>query len=431
MQVPFFLFLLQEDKEEALNRKKKLCYEIGADVVIQCADGSIKVNKTLLAEKSEVFVKMLFEYSSGESDVPISFPDDDLKTFKIFLDCIFGFKEYSPEIALVIFPIAHKYQVRKCLEKCIQVLSPTKFDENTCLALNLSLFYECEILTDRILKFILDTEGVRHILYRDEFSDLLEPLAVSKLLDHIKLDDRDINRLCLWGEKYLIKNNEPMSLKSFLTEYQILNKFSLECFSTIEGVFEFIETDKRREFFSDKEIFSFLRTRMLQKVDNQWVEVQGGEVLTECFVFNPPIPIIKSFIQNLDICRNQVIFSELKPVTKEQISYCVDITHKYYDRTSMREQMLSYRHFEKVNTELKCFLEHPLLGGDQMFCRLPIDPFNLIPNIKLGIKKVRISYTFKDDCRILKTFSKNLVSDKAESENRFFTHDIRPYFDLE
>lgn len=349
-----------------------------------------------------------------------------------------GFKDYSPEIALDIFSVAHKYQVRRCIEKCIEVLTPTEIDENMCHALNLSLFYDCEILFNRIMELIIDAKercyiGREIILYNDKYLDLLEPIAVLKLLDLGEIDDDDINCLCDWGEKYLRKHSKVISLKSFFSENKIISKISLDCFTTAERVFKFIETDRTRGFFSDKEVLAFLKKRMLQKVDNEWVDVNAGEVLKECFVFVPPIPIIKKIVDNLDICRNQIIVNDTESLADDaaQVSYYLEMTHKVYDKTSDSWNNRGLFYCKEAQKKLNCFKEHSFKMRKKKFCRIPIDPFDRIKHDKLGITKVKIQYKFLASCRILKTYSKNLVPEDKNSNNKFFTYFIQPHFDMQ
>lgn len=368
---------------------------------------------------------MLFEYPSEGN---VSFHDYDIESLRLFLDCLFKFKDYTPEIALIIFPIAHKYQVRECLEKCIEVLSPTKLNENICLALNLAVFYDCNILYDRIIHFLTknndNDDGVHDVLLNEEYINLLEPAAMLKLLEFVKIDENVVNVLCDWGENYLLKNGRVMSLKVFFSEYQILDKISLKCFSTADSIFKFNEAERTKDFFTDKEVLDYFRTRFLPAIDDEWVYVKKGEILTENFVFNPPIPMVKGFVHDLDIFRNDLVVDQLDSFVKNFISYSVTLGHKLPDKCCKN---LHYGSTE--NNNLKCFQEFLSEDRSKKYIRIPIDPYNNINLDKFGISEVKIVYTFNVKCRILKSLN-NLTPKISNENNKFFTCDVQSYFDI-
>lgn len=418
------------------------------------------MNKGFLAEKSEVFFKILIEYSSNDS---ISFSDYDLETFKLFLDCLFGFKEYTTEIALVIFPIAHKYQVSEGLEKCIEKLTPVELNENLCITLNLSLFYDCDILANRIVSFLTDDdeddedeveeEGdvdddsdndennggeddsvdgedkckIDEILYNEKYLNLLEPMAILKLLDVVKVNENVINVLCNWGENYLKKNNISKDLKSFFFENKILDRITLEQFSTMESIFVFHKTPRTKAFFSHKKILDFMRKEFLPDLDGEWVEVKKEDTLTETFVFDPPIPMVRDFIHHLDVCRNEIIVEKSNSSKDNEVAYYMEINHKMSD-----QKCETLKYDDEMDDRFDCFDEHLLEEPKaKKYCRIPIDPYKNFSSDKFGITEVKIMYTFSIDCRILKTPSNDLISKTPDDGvNKFFTYFIESYFKM-
>ena len=103
-----------------MERKIKAVYELGADVSFKFENGDeIRINKTILAFHSQFFNDIFF-CQSAESEFKVE--GFDSETFKTFLDCLFGLKDYSVLDSLLIYPIAQQYQVKESLEKCVSIL---------------------------------------------------------------------------------------------------------------------------------------------------------------------------------------------------------------------------------------------------------------------------------------------------------------------
>lgn len=215
----------------------------------------------MLSFYSNFFVKFFFG-SSPKNDVYVD--DFDRETFQTFLDCLLGVKPYSVIDALLIYPIAHKFQVEKCLKKCVNVLKPTEMNDNVLLTLNLALFYECNVLVDDVINFLKNEVNITQLLEDNNFNQLLEPASMLKLIEHVKTDSYLWKAVYEWGENYLTKHGKTVSVAKFFDDVKILKKFGLTDFESIESIFDFHESVTKGNFLSPKKLLIQLKKKLVE-----------------------------------------------------------------------------------------------------------------------------------------------------------------------
>lgn len=150
----------------------------------------------MMAVHSTYFMEAFFGQKTSKQ---VKIKDFSKDSFKIFLDSLFGLKEYTMSNALIIYPIAHQFGVSDSLQKCQTILMPEVLDDNVPLVLNLSTFYNNKKLINYVVDFIKCKCGVINFLEKKH--KLLEPSAVSELVKNTELNS------LLWTYVHLQKNN--------------------------------------------------------------------------------------------------------------------------------------------------------------------------------------------------------------------------------
>lgn len=410
--------------KDAAARKRKVFYNLCADLTFHFQNGdSLHVNKAMLAFQSDIFVEIFFG-SPPVNDVNID--DFDCETFQTFLECLVGLKPYTVIDSLLIFPIAHKYQVEKCLKKCVEVLKPTEMNDNVLLTLNLALFYECNELVENVLHFLEKEVNIYKLLEDENFNELLEPAAMLELIQNVEMDSYVWEKVYGWGEKYLKKHNKDDNVRKFFDENKILDTFSLYNFESVQSIINFYKCVTKKNFLNLEEVLTRLvenEERLSEK--SKWVFVKKGDVIEETITFDHP----RSFAHfykaydlgkdiNLNIWRNVVIcytppeFNSNKTNVKT-ISCSIKYNYKSCqpNSTDYTKDPYESKSYEFDEGELtRDFYYH--IGS------IPISR----PPCLIEISSVNITYKFFCDCRILKKSLHERVCD--DKNNLYFTEDV-------
>lgn len=372
-------------------------YEVFADCEATFSNGGkLNFNGALLSAESTVFCHILM--SSNE----ITIEDFDSDTFKLFTDCLMEFKNYEVTDALLILPIACKYEVLKCIDQCSEILKPTELNENLCLALNLACYYNCEKLAKYIVDdFLVKEYLIQRIFYEEKFCFLLEPESVSALLSKTKVDSYLIELVFKWGQQFLKEKNKNLDVKDFFAAYNIDNYIKLECFENLESVFKFNESDLGLNFFTPAELLA--HTRKMLNIKSEWVHINKEESITEIFVVDSKNCFVCLNDFDLRVRRNEVVFYEVPPHTRDMISWDI-----YYYKVEADKEKEHHRRNEKnYNVENLCAKNIEWFYGSNTG----------LDDVK-GEFKIEVRYKFWCDCRILKTtFSPSCVAAKFVNKN--------------
>lgn len=384
----FFSFFQVKIKKN--QREKKIFYELFADGTLKFSNGeTLKVNIVLLIVKSSVF-EQLFQNSSP-SDI-VNIEDFDLTTFKLFLDCLLKFQEFSVEEALLIFPIAWKYETEELVEKCCELLKPTTLNENVCISLNIGLFCKCKKLTDSVLKFLKETRLGFKLLDEELYYLHLEPeamLEILKILEDFYLDSAILNNVISWGKQYLEKHNNPVTVKEFFIEKEINNFFVFEYFETARSILDFSSTEIGKEFFTVSDLRDYALDYNFDNREINWINIKAGETLTEKFLIEN-VSLLKKYRTLLSFHRNRMIF--FNAPDEEAVAATYDISGKILETQNEVFSENSCKILAKEDPESpeSCFVE-----------------VNKKPDIISDVE-VTIEFNFKYDGRILTSSAKNI-----------------------
>lgn len=332
-----------------------------------------------MTESSEFYKKLA---SSNE----ILIKDFDSETFKLFLDCLMGFKNYSIADALIVLPVACKYAVEKSIAKCVEVLTPNELNENVILALNLALYYNCGDLSKMIIDdFLVKKYLIQRVFNEEKFSFLLEPESVSALLSKVEMDSYMIELVIKWGKNYLKEKNKVSNLKDLFKTYNILYYIKLEHFETIDCIFKFHKSNLEFNLFSTDEILSLIEMKLVA-LKSEWVNIKKGETLIEKFYANVNnLPIDLHNFEFL-VTRNKLVFYE-RPCSTDDSKGIIswDI---YFSKLESLEEKGHCKAVEKIhrkNVGWKSFIFPKLsINGGENF-------------------KFEVHYKFGFDCRIFKS----------------------------
>lgn len=330
--------------------------------------------------------------------------DFDSTSFRLFLDCLMGFKPYTDLDSLLIFPIAHKYKTEESLKRCIQALKPKVMNETVCHTLNLALYYNCQELVDAVICFLNEKFDIFSLLENEELYSVLEPITLAKLIENIKLNSSLVISIFKWAGKYIKNKKKSASVVSFLKEHNIFEKGQKVNFESFEAIFDFLETEEIKDLFAVRKFYSLIKNKIA--IDDprrfpdssKWVTVKKGEQLIEHFKFKD---YVRSYLFNdaevtLQVWRNEMIF-----MGKDDASY---VSCKMYTLNNSFPLWM-------VRTFPICYEK------DGKYIYVIKIPTPCIPE--------KILYTFNVDCRILKTsFDRNLLSED-KTDQYYFTYCIK------
>lgn len=378
----------------------------------------------MLAFQSNVFAEEFFG-SPPKNEVTVA--DFDRETFQIFLDCLIGLKPYTVIDSLLIFPIAHKFQVLESLKKCTEVLKPRELNDNVLLTLNLALFYECHELIDNIINFYQKNVSIAKLLEDENFNKLLEPAAMVKLTENVQMDSYLWKAVYEWGENYLIKCNKGTNVKRFFEENKICEKFCLSDFESAQSIFEFHESVTKKKFVSRNELLRYFKDCLVKDENelpkkSEWVFVKKGDTIEEKIIFKNPLSFAYSATTPsglmLEIWRNDILSYDYPKYSNENdnkiVSY--NFTYKYKDC-----QADSARYSKDPDQSQDYQSEENIISdkSKKITCSIEIRR----PSYLLEISSIGCTYKFFSDCRILKT-SPNKSLNVCDDKILYFTHNV-------
>lgn len=120
----------------------------------------IPAHKAILAADSDVFDAMFYGDSKVSSDVHV--PDSTEAAFMEFLQYFYLSKvNLTQENIVGVLHLGDKYDVKQCINDCVQFLMRKLDDENVCECLDLAIKYDEKQLIELCEKrILLDTEAV-------------------------------------------------------------------------------------------------------------------------------------------------------------------------------------------------------------------------------------------------------------------------------
>lgn len=398
---------LNEEVEIQKNqRKNKVFYELFADGTFKFSDGeTLKVNMALLIIESSVF-QQLFNASSPGYVVNIE--DFDLATFKLYLDCLLEFQEFSAEEALLIFPVTWKYETEQLTNKCLEILKPSALNENVCLSLNIGLFYKCKKLIKSVLDFLVDKNRIYQLLDEESYRDHLEPESLLKLLKRINvLDSCVLTNIIAWGRRYLEKRNKNSTLKEFFIEKNINHYFDLVCFKTAGSFLQFSKSEIGKEFFNESDFLIYVQRFGYDARPINWVKVKKGENFVEKFIIKK-VFFMRGYVAELKLKRHPVIFFDT-PDEEEEILAIYNVVGKLLDSGEENKVGFRMRTAERRYTALRV--------NAQCVCHsLPMQ--DIMSDVEVEIK-----ISFKYDCKIFKSLpNESIYVDANREKDWFFFH---------
>lgn len=298
-------------------------YEINANSTFRFSDGTtLKICSGYLASQRSILHQLVIS-STPENIVDIQ--DCDLNTFRLFLDCLMGFQECTVIDALMIFPIAWKYEAETLIEKCIEILKPTDLNENVCLTLNLALFCQCRKLTDILLKFLVKNQDfLNKFLDQEPCRLLLEPESVKELLNiiyKVEMDSCVVINVFKWADSYLKKKgNRTMDLKSFFKKHGIIDFLELKWFETSGAISDFNNSELGKGFFSPEECWNHFESSSFKIGKSAWFEIKAGDTLTEKFLIKDLSFFQNSVTQVTIFSNNRINYHDVGDVFEIRIS---------------------------------------------------------------------------------------------------------------
>lgn len=367
------------------------------------SDGeTLKVNMAFLFAESDVF-RQMFRDSSG---CVINIEDFDLTTFKLFLDCLLKFQDFSVEDALLIFPIAWKFETEDLISKCLEILKPTCLNENICLSLNIGLFCDCKELTKSLLDFLDEKKLIYKLLDEELYYNHLEPEAMLEILKVVKVDSRVLKNVISWGKHYLDKRNKPLTLKEFFTQEKVINHVKFDIFETAGTFLNFSESEIGLEFFTDSDFRKYVKKYGYDNREINWVNVKKGESLTEKFIIKN-FGLWKKYFTNLRLYRNSIIFFNV-PDSKKEVLATYDFVGKLLGHDDEnKDKAVAFRGVADINLDTSF--------SEGTFDYKSLNPLNVISDVEVQIK-----IDFKYDCRIGKSIQENFSPIDADTDQSSF-----------
>lgn len=395
------------------SRKEKVLYDLGADGVCEFQNGEgIRINRTMLAVQSDYFMD---EFFGPTPKTIVKINDFDRDTFKLFLDCLFGLKKYADLDALLIYPIAHQYDVKESLQKCTAVLLPKKMCENVCLTLNMALFYNWEVLVDLTIDFIKSEVGIIDLMQNQKYRSVLEPEAVDKLFEDFEQNSVVVDLMYNWAKDYLKNHNESVDVNEFLIKNEMLSALQFE---SIQCLLDFDKICGAE----NGEVFCYLEknlTELGKAFPNQshWIDLDESYNIKETITFT------NSFIVSnnawLKIFANQVFVGNKLKDGKPRLA----VTVKYYWRNAeggwiheLRFYNFSWDFVGQLKNEP---FDLPLSSEQPVHSDKMVVPSHLIKEIK----SIEIKYDFTNchNCKILKA---SLGSAFENCDELYFTKNV-------
>lgn len=273
-----------EDK----TRLSRLFYEIAADVSFIFEDGQqINVNKALLATQSIVFQQMFF--GQLREDTHIYIRDSEHRHFRLFLDCLMGFRCPDLNAALVVYPIADKYDARHLKSKCENCFINSDISESVVQILDLGIVYNSKSIIETAVGLIRK-KGLEFVFRRTNENYTLTPRSVEKLLNHVKPSEKQFHELILaWASDYIKNNNINSSVRRFLEDTRIWPKMTFENFSIVDLI-NYYQNKTIRSLYTETERVSHFKEICTKKLDIDvechLEKIEKGRTVREYFQVN-------------------------------------------------------------------------------------------------------------------------------------------------
>lgn len=279
-----------------------------ADTTVQFSDGTtIKFNKRLLCSRSNSIILNQLLFGPINEEDTISLNDTDPDIFKLFIDCVMGFQDYTFENSVKIFPLAIKYEIENCINNCITSLTPRKINENLCDALNLAKYYKCQKLLDVIKNFLCHNYDSFKLLEYEEYSTLLTAESMVELVKCLEMDSYLWGALLRWALFFITTNNKTCTVVDLFQEIGIMKSINLNTFESSKLLSEFGDSEIGLYFYPNDDISRRLKEmkRSLPK-KCKWVKIEEGQSIVEKFQIQRRLLSQKKL--SLSIDRNKAVF---------------------------------------------------------------------------------------------------------------------------
>lgn len=403
-------------KASKLLSKKQIFYEEYADGVFRFNDkNELKFNKAILSTKSQYFRQL---FSNSTHDEPICIQDYDMATYKLFLDCLLKFQEMSTIDALLIFPIAWKYDTENLIKKCINLLKPTELNDNTCITLNIASFCECQELMDVIINFLKNKNLIHKLLDNEDFCYLLDPEALLILLNHVRFDSFTLWRIFSWGQNYIKAKNKSIDLKTFFKENKINKKLNFGCFETTGSFFDFNKSEFGKNYFTGDDFRDYMEWPGLKVGKSEWFSLKAGDMFTEKFIVRK-VTFLQNFEVMLCIYRSPIVLycnpgGHFFTAGAKGKNFVYHPVIHYYCSCHMIDS-----NDEIIVNERKQELGNHAFDSTHEQCFKIVHKSNTVSDVE-----IRVQLTFRYDCRILKFSPENFMPVESCTGNLYFIRDV-------
>lgn len=319
-------------------RIRQLFYKLAADVTFIFENGErIDANKTILAMHSIVFQQMFFGKLKEKDHIGIR--DIKRQHFQLFLDCLMDFESVDSNVALVVYPIADKYDVQHLKSKCENCLLKSEITENVASILDLGVIYNSDLLIESCVDMIR-RRGVEnyfsdpnhyYLLTSRSVEVLLKYFPSHKLFMHLFLFD--------WARNYIKENGILTNLREFLEETKIWPKISVDGFSMVDLI-NYYRQDNIRDLYAENERISNFQKICSQKlnitVESSMRKLTKGDEITEYYQLDK--------INDMDMIRLLIYMNGRAPIKKDR---------KYREHITCKV-VISYKDIENKDRELFC-----------------------------------------------------------------------------
>lgn len=404
-----------------------------ADGTFKFGDGKIlKVNKAHLATKSEAFIKLFCE---SDSENVCNVQDYDLTTFKLFLDCLMGFQKCSVLDALLVFPLALKYETEEFMNECIDTLKPTTLNENLCVTLNMGVICNCWKLLYNLGYFLCAYAFIDAIFEEEKYYSLLEPESVKMLLIlkcqqfKQRLDSYMLKNVSNWVKRYAKKLKKEVQVKSFC---EILKSFKSEMTHSFESTQALIDFNDSwlGELFSGQEYWDYVKTHTLLPRKSEWIRLRKGGTINESFNIYDV-----TFVQGhttIHIARNDFVIMNKPTNGVPQVNGAQN--NDYNDLSRWHTQKILTIHLN-ILFKYSAKVFHDVTWSETANSMV-FHTSKKFYNIRIKNRKtetchliVNISYAVHHDCRVLLTScgSRLRPIDDIACEKLYFTHALKSF----
>lgn len=392
--------------------KMEIFYGPTANCAIQFENGNcLRFNKDILYGRNDKLYTILNEQLNLQNGM-IKIDDVDPDTFKLFLDCILNFKEYSFDNAMKIFPVAWKYKIESCVNSCIEALTPANVNENLCDTLNLAKFYNCQKLLERIKNFLSDSYDSYKLLEYEEYSNLLSAESMIELIKCVELDSLLWSALLKWADFYILTNDRPGGVENLFEELGVMKLISWNVFESYTILARFLRSAIGLHFYEDDLTRILKEKKRTMPKYSKWIKVEEGQSFTEKFTVKRRLLSTRKL--NCSVNRNKVLFyNQPKIGVDNQRMLSCEITINGSDETHLNDF-----HIDSF--------------------KLKMDPaarsHSLVVDDRNEILRITIKWTFFYNCRVLLTSFRpvvgyfdlfKIVPNHAFLENFYFTNSLR------